>query len=124
MSNEKKPSARSPEERLPKDGTSRDGTSLTYEEWKRKQSRRIYQLRMQTGLTQKEFAALVGWSPSQQSQIEQCAEAVRIRPMHVMTARFVAKQPLEALQMTYELPEEVREKVEAYAERLREFGIP
>lgn len=99
-------------------------SSLSYEEWKHKQSQRIYQLRAQTGLTQKEFAALVGWSPSQQSQIEQNTESVRIRPMHVMAARFVAERPLEALKVPHELPKEVREKVEAYAERIQEFGWP
>lgn len=106
------------------DNSPADDASLTYDEWKYRQSQRIYQLRAQTGLTQKEFAALVGWSTSQQSQIEQNTETVRIRPMHVMAARFVAERPLEALKVPHELPERVYEKVRAYAERIQDFGMP
>ena len=96
----------------------------TYEEWRHTQSQRIYQFRVQTGLTQKEFATLVGWSASQQSQLEQNVKNTKIRPKHVMTAWFVAQHPLEALKVAHELPENVREKVKAYAERIRDLGRP
>lgn len=113
------------DERLdPKGNHVAAGQLFTYDEWKYKQSQRIYQLRAQTGLTQKEFATLVGWSASQQSQLEQNTDSVRIRPMHVMTARFVAEHPLEALKSSHALSEKVREKVVAYAERIRDFGMP
>jgi DNA-binding transcriptional regulator YiaG len=89
--------------------------------WRQKQSQHIYHLRAQTGLTQKEFAAVVGWSTSQQSQIEQNAASVRIRPMHVMAARFVAEHPLKALEIARDVPPKARDKLHSYAEHKRDF---
>ena len=98
--------------------------ALSDAEWKRKQSRHIYHLRAQTGLTQEEFAALLGWSTSKQSQIEQNTDAVRIRPLDVMAARFIAMHPLEALKLSRRLPSRTRAKIVSYAERLEDFDVP
>lgn len=107
------------------DAASRSGDdALPEAEWKHKQSRRIYHLRAQTGLTQEEFAALMGWSTSKQSQIEQNTDSVRIRPMDVMAARFVATHPLQALRLSRGLPARAREKIKSYAERLDDFDMP
>jgi DNA-binding transcriptional regulator YiaG len=98
--------------------------ALSEAAWKDKQSRRIYHLRAQTGLTQGEFAALLGWSTSKQSQIEQNTDAVRVRPMDVMAARFVTMHPLEALKLSRGLSSEAKAKVLSYAERLEDFDVP
>lgn len=98
-----------------------DEPTLSDDAWRQQQSRRIYYLRAQTGLTQEEFADVLGWSTSKQSQIEQNADTVRIRPLDVMAARFIAEHPLEALKLTRGISETVREKLLAYVQQVEDF---
>lgn len=101
-----------------------DEGALSDEEWKERQARRIYYMRAQTGLTQAEFAAVLGWSTSKQSQIEQNADAVRIRPLDVMAARFIAERPLEALGLARDISETVRDKMLSYAQQVEDVDVP